>query len=41
MSLPCGLVLTPHDWQWSSAGCYNGERDVSLEIDDIELHCIK
>ncbi|MFQ5687440.1 MAG: transposase, partial [Candidatus Scalindua sp.] len=34
-----GLVLTPHEWQWSSAGWYNGQRDVRLEIDD--LACIK
>ena len=30
-----GLVLTPHEWQWSSAGWYNGEKDVRLEIDDL------
>lgn len=32
-----GLVLTPQDWRWSSAGWYAGERDVVLAIDDITL----
>ena len=29
-----GLVLSPEEWKWSSAGWYRGNRDVELAIDD-------
>ncbi len=29
-----GLVLTPHEWEWSSMKWYDGEKDVKLSIDD-------
>ena len=32
-----GLVLTPEEWKWSSAGWYAGERDVVLAIDEMHL----
>ncbi len=32
-----GLVQNPEEWKWSSAGWYNGERDVILAIDEIHL----
>jgi len=28
------LVFTPQEWKWSSAGWYNGDKDVILPIDD-------
>jgi putative transposase len=28
-----GLVATPSEWKWSSAGWYEGRRPVELEID--------
>ena len=31
------LVLTPQEWKWSSAGWYDGERDVMLPIDDFTV----
>jgi putative transposase len=31
------LVPTPQEWKWSSAGWYEGERDVVLALDDITI----
>ena len=33
-----GLVVSPTDWEWSSACCYEGERDVKLRIDATMSH---
>ena len=30
-----GLVSTPEEWKWSSAGWYKGERNVELSMDNI------
>ena len=32
-----GLASSPQEWRWSSAGWYNGERDVTLAIDDFNF----
>jgi len=32
-----GLANNPANWKWSSYNWYNGDRDVPLEIDGIEL----
>ncbi|MGR3293013.1 MAG: REP-associated tyrosine transposase [Candidatus Scalindua sp.] len=31
------LVTEPNEWKWSSASWYDGERDVLLPIDDLEV----
>ena len=31
------LVTEPQQWKWSSAGWYEGERDVILPINDLEV----
>lgn len=32
-----GLVSTPQEWKWSSAGWYNGEKNVILAMDNFNL----
>jgi len=32
-----GLVTSPEDWEWSSYRWYQGERDVPLAMDEVEL----
>lgn len=32
-----GLALAPHEWKWSSAGWYDGERGVVLALDGFVL----
>ena len=32
-----GLVQNPDEWKWSSAGWYNGKKDVVLAVDEMNL----
>lgn len=33
-----GIVSTPAEWPWSSAGWYENHKDVILQMDDMGLH---